>query len=60
MSGLVVYRCHACNWRGWAPERAPAVGHPQPPNEEEPFVLKRTGALSDEAFDALEDERRRR
>jgi hypothetical protein len=29
MTGLVPFRCHACNWRGWRNEFAQGTGGPR-------------------------------
>ena len=29
VTGLVPYRCHACNWRGWRDEFPPAADGPR-------------------------------
>ena len=29
VTGLVPFRCHACNWRGWRSEFSPGTGGPR-------------------------------
>jgi hypothetical protein len=54
VTGKRPYRCHACGWRGWAPDLGPRFGDeevelatramaPEPPN------LKGTALMRDEA-----------
>ncbi len=52
MTGLVVYRCHNCNWRGWAPERGQRR---RTTDDGGPVVLRRSAVFRDDAFDKLED-----